>query len=205
MNQDPRARLDELRALQAELEALGEPPDDALEAALAQAQALAAIHAAADQGADALAALPEAPAPDLASLQALHRLRGAAGQDTLTPDRADALWGQLQAQLSPPGARVIPLRRRVTPAWAWMAAAAALLAVVAAAWWAAPRPSSPAVAQVELERAQARHHALQADALRALMDPARPAPPSGDHALRDLRQSGFALSRARAQARARRL
>lgn len=62
------------------------------------------------------------------------------------------------------------------------------------------------VPQVELERAEARLKDLHQSTLKTLMAPRKsPTPPSGDHALRQLRGARQEAVRARMQARARRL
>lgn len=62
------------------------------------------------------------------------------------------------------------------------------------------------VPQIELERAEAKLEALRRSTLKTLMSPEKSTPsPSGDHALRALRDARQEATRARMQARARRL
>lgn len=208
---------DELRAILAELESLGEDPGPDLLEELRRAELLEAVLAA-HKAARPSEALPDASDPDEAArgaqpaLSALHLLRASAGADQLTDARRDALWagieGSLPAQHKEPS-RVLPFpakdaaRRTGGATWGWFAAAAAVLLAVGVAWMLAQREGEPAwdlgaqQAEARLERAEQEH-------LRALLSGSGTSP-SGDHALRQLRFARQDSAQARLQARARRL
>lgn len=212
--------LEELEAIAAELEALGEPLPEDLAQELAQARALERVHSAAQQGVQAIEALPaELPALEEA-LEGLHRLRGASGEDHLSAPRAEQLWEGLSQRLPQQqpeeDSQVISLRRRV-PGWAWASAVAAVAAVLLAVlFWSQPGVQGPGsaggelaqreVPQVELERAQQRLERVEAESLQALMAQSTPlGTQRGDHGLRRLRQARMEAAQARLHARARRL
>jgi hypothetical protein len=216
---DPQsaAQLEELEAIAAELEALGEPLPEDMAQELAQARALAQVQEAVQRGAQAVESLPEALPAQSDALEGLHRLRAASGQDQLSAPRADALWGELANKLPQPeragGGQVISMARWVR--WGSAVAAVAAVLLVALLWTQQGDPTldnvgaevaSQEVPQVELERAQARLSQVEAESLKALMAQASPlGSRPGDHGLRRLRQARTEAARARFQARARRL
>jgi hypothetical protein len=208
---------DELRAILAELESLGEEPGPDLLEELRRAELLEGVLQA-HEAARPSEALPEgleleeAAREAQAALSALHLLRASAGADRLTDARRDALWvgleGSLAARRDEP-ARVLSFpaknaERRVGGAsWGWFAAAAAVLLAVGLAWGWSQREDEAAwdlgaqQAEARLERAEREH-------LQVLLSGSGAAP-SGDHALRQLRFARQDSARTRLQARARRL
>lgn len=210
---------DELRAILAELESLGEEPGPDLLEELRRAELLEQVLAA-HQAPLPSEALPEglvdaeeAAHGAQAALSALHLLRAAAGADQLTDERRDALWvgleGSLAAARREEPARVLSFpakgaeRRAGGASWGWFAAAAAVLLAMGVAWMASQREGEAAwdlgaqQAEARLERAEREH-------LRVLLAGSSAEPP-GDHALRQLRFARQDSARTRLQARARRL
>ncbi len=217
--QNPAPDPEELRAIIAELESLGEEPPEDLLAELRQAEALSEVLDATRGGHKAVETLPLQHAAVLGSqpqtLAGLHLLRGASQEAQLSHQRADVLWREVQHQLPAPShsPKVVPLRSR----WMWtsvaaMAAAILLVFLVGilqkdAKFSPTTQPNKGAVAQIELEQAEQNLRTIERESLRQLLS-ARNTPAGaqqGDHFLRNLRQARHEAVRARFQARVRRL
>ncbi len=208
----PQDRIEELRAILAELSALGEPPPEDMEAELRQAEALQATLTATIQGSHSLQAMPLPSDDDLDALQdplrAMHRIRAAAGADTLRPLDQRRLLKGIQGTLPTPDTS----KPSASP-WLFFSAAAALFMVCAALLYlltgqglTPEQPSTEFVAQVELEHAEDSLRTTEIESLQALMQATGDKSSfAGDHQLRGLRQARQRAASARQHARSRRL
>lgn len=202
---------DEIRR---ELEGLDEPDLSAVE--WDSSRSLGAV-ADALESSDALAEASDSlvdPAEIAGPLAALAVLRTSAA--SLTDARSAELYREMVERgglASAAPSNVVPLRPRRRSGWALVfAAAAAILLVIAAAAILGVthdklNSPSPAVAQIELVHAEQELNQAETSALKTLMT-AQTAPAGsrrGDHFLRSLRQARSDASRARRQARVRRL
>lgn len=209
---------EELRAIRAELEALGEDPEEDFPGDLDLAQALGDVLRASREGSSSVEAL--SPSLDRKAqalqpaLKTLHMLRADAPEAELSPKRADALWSKVQKELPSPGTNVLPFRRKAAPLF-WIAAAAVILLAFGGVLLTQDLPTSheaaPAtiasaetVEQVELTQAEAKLATVESQSLRHLVNGTTARTP-GDHYLRNLRHARQRASTARHQARARRL